>query len=77
MILTQLRLEGVGGSTETSTSDGHLTGHGLVAFADDTAFFEASTELAQRSADIVVEVLALMCLKIATSKSLKMSLVWG
>ena len=55
MILTQLRLEGVGASTVTSTSDGRLTGHGLVAFADDTAFFEATTELAQRSADIVVE----------------------
>jgi hypothetical protein len=76
MILTQLRAEGVGASTETSTSDGTLTGHGLVAFADDTAFFEATTELAQRSAGIVVDVLALMCLKIATSKSLQMSLIW-
>jgi hypothetical protein len=76
MILTQLRLEGVGASTETSTSDGRLTGNGLVAFADDTAFFEATTELAQRSADIVVEVLSLMCLKIATPKSLQMSLIW-
>ena len=37
---------------------------------------QATTELAQRSADIVVAVLALMCLKIATSKSLQMSLVW-
>ena len=76
MILTQLRSEGVGASTVTSTSDGRLTGHGLVAFADDTAFFEATTELAQRSADIVVEVLALMCLKIATPKSIQMSLIW-
>ncbi len=48
----------MGASRETSTSDGRLTGHGLVAFVDDTAFFEATTELAQRSADIVVEVLA-------------------
>ncbi len=71
MILSRLRQEGVGASTETSLADGNLTGHGLVAFADDTSFFEATTpELAQRSAHIVEDVLALVCLKIATQKSL-------
>jgi hypothetical protein len=48
----------------------------LVAFADDTSFFEATPELAQRSAHIVEDVLALVCLKIATQKSLQMSLLW-
>ena len=75
MILSRLREEGVGASTETSSADGNLTGHGLVAFADDTSFFEATPELAQRSAQIVEDVLALVCLKIATQKSIQMSLI--
>ena len=48
----------------------------MVAVADDTSFFEATPELAQRSAHIVEEVLALVCLKKATQKSLQMSLLW-
>ena len=76
MILSQLRKEGVGASTETSTADGTLTGWGLVAFADDTSFFETTPLLAQLSATIVSAVLALVCLNIATHKSLQMSLIW-
>ncbi len=71
-----MRQEGVGASTETSSADGNLTGHGLVAFADDTSFFETTPERAQRSAQIVEDVLALVCLKIDTQKSLQMSLIW-
>ncbi len=77
MILSRLRQEGWGRlPTETSSADGNSTGRGLVTFADDMSFFEATPELAQRSAQIVEDVLALVCLKIATQKSLQMSLIW-
>ena len=76
MILSQLRKEGVGAFTETSTGNGTLTGWGLVAFADDTSFFETNPDLAQEaSATVVSQVLALVCLNITTHKSLQMSLI--
>ncbi len=56
MILSRLHEEGVGASTESSSADGNLTGHGLVAFADDTLFFETTSELAQRSAKALEDV---------------------
>ncbi len=76
MILSELRKEGLGASTETSTGDGTLTGWGLVAFADNTSFFETTPALAQVSATIVTQVLVLVCLNIATHKSLQLSLIW-
>ncbi len=40
-------MEGAGTSTKSSSADGNLTRHGLVAFEGDTSFFEATPELAQ------------------------------
>ena len=69
MVLTQLRLEGVGNSPSLPGLHGEVIRPGLVAFADDTAFFETSAQACQRSAKVVEDTLMLVCLRLAPAKS--------
>jgi hypothetical protein len=69
MVLTQLRLEGVGNSPSLPGLHGEVIRSGLVAFADDTAFFETSAQACQRSAKVVEDTLVLVCLRLAPAKS--------
>ena len=73
MVLCQLRREDMGKSVTLSGEAGEQVQAGLSAFADDTAFLERTAAGAQRSALVVEEVLALVCLKLAPAKSLHMA----